>query len=106
MNIDQISSQLEALGNPTRLRIFRMLVRAGSSGLPVGQLQEGLQVAPSTLSHHLQKLIAVGMMSQERRSTVLLCRANFPAMRSLVNALESECCVDACSVVPSHESAA
>lgn len=97
MNIDDISARLEALGNPTRLRIFRILVRAGSAGLAVGQLQERLAIAASTLTHHVQKLMAVGLLTQERRSTVLVCRANFVMMRGLVDALASECCVDACA---------
>ncbi len=96
MNIDDISARLEALGNPTRLKVFRILVRAGDGGLPVGQLQDRLGVAASTLTHHLQKLMAVGLLTQERRSTVLICRANFAMMRGLVDALASECCVDAC----------
>jgi DNA-binding transcriptional ArsR family regulator len=97
MNIDDIAARLEALGNPTRLKVFRILVRAGSAGLPVGQLQERLGVAASTLTHHVQKLMAVGLLTQERRSTVLICRANFAMMRGLVDALASECCVDACA---------
>ena len=42
MKLEQAASQLEALGNPTRLRIYRALVRAGQAGMPVGRLQERL----------------------------------------------------------------
>ena len=45
MNIEKASKQLEALGNPTRLQVYRALVRAGDDGLPVGRLQEKLGVA-------------------------------------------------------------
>jgi DNA-binding transcriptional ArsR family regulator len=95
MNIDDTAARLEALGNPTRLKAFRILVKAGGQGLSVGQLQERLGIAASTLTHHLQKLMLVGLVSQERQSTVLICRANFAMMRSLVDALASECCFDA-----------
>ena len=71
-----------------------MLVRVGGAGLPVGQLQERLELAGSTLSHHLSKLVSVGLVAQERQATSLICRANFDAMRSLVGALEDECCVE------------
>ena len=57
MNVEQAARQLEALGNPTRLRIYRILVRAGDAGLPVGRLQERIGIAASTLSHHLHRLI-------------------------------------------------
>ena len=34
MKIDEAASRLEALGNPTRLRIYRTLVKAGDPGYP------------------------------------------------------------------------
>ena len=40
MKLDDAAARLEALGNPTRLKIYRALVRAGAEGLPVGRLQE------------------------------------------------------------------
>ena len=39
MKLDDAAARLEALGNPTRLKIYRTLVRAGAEGLPVGRLQ-------------------------------------------------------------------
>lgn len=92
MKIDDVSARLEALGNPTRLRIYHLLVRAGEDGLPVGQLQTRLDVAPSTLSHHLKSLLIVDLVSQERRGTTLICRANYTVMRSIVDFLAAECC--------------
>ena len=92
MKLDDAASRLEALGNPTRLRIYRMLVRAGEPGLSVGKLQGRLSIAASTLSHHLKTLIIVGLISQERDGTTLICRANYPAMRGLVEFLVAECC--------------
>jgi len=62
MNIEQAAKQLEALGSPTRLQVYRTLVRAGHSGLPVGRLQEKLGIPASTLSHHLHRLILTGLV--------------------------------------------
>lgn len=94
MKLIDAAAQLEALGNPTRLTIYRTLVRAGDSGLSVGRLQHKIGAAASTLSHHLQKLIQVGLVNQERQGTTLLCRANFQEMESLVSFLVDECCAD------------
>ena len=95
MDIMQAAKQLEALGNPTRLLVYRTLVRAGDDGLPVGRLQEKIEIAASTLSHHLHRLILTGLVTQERQTTTLICRANYPAMDSLVSFLVDECCLDA-----------
>lgn len=95
LDLGRLAQRLEALGDPTRLAVYRTLVRAGRGGLPVGRIQERTKVPRSTLSHHLHKLIAVGLVSQERQSTTLICRANYSAMRQIVDELVSECCVDA-----------
>jgi DNA-binding transcriptional ArsR family regulator len=95
MELDDAAARLEALGNPTRLRIYRALVKAGDAGLSVGKLQTTLDIAGSTLSHHLKSMLIVGLIAQERQSTTLICRANYDVMRSLVSFLVEECCVDA-----------
>jgi ArsR family transcriptional regulator len=106
MKVDKVAKQLEALGNPTRLQVYRWLVRAGDEGLPVGRLQEKLGIAASTLSHHLHRLILTGLVTQERQATTLICRANYPAMDSLVGFLVDECCVDAKCAAKEDEAAA
>ena len=95
--IEDAAARLEALGNPTRLAVFRLLVRAGDDGLAVGPLQKRLKIAGSTLSHHLRALITVDLVSQDRQGTTLTCRANYKAMETLVSFLVDECCADACA---------
>ena len=95
MKIDDAAARLEALGNPTRLLIYRSLVRAGEAGMPVGKLQSKLNIAASTLSHHVKWLVTADLIAQERQGTTLICRANCDLMRGLVGFLVAECCVDA-----------
>lgn len=66
MEIEIAAKQLGSLGRPTRLRMYRTLVRAGQSGLALGILQDRLGVAASTLSHHIKRLVETGLVSQER----------------------------------------
>lgn len=94
MNIEAAAAQLEALGNATRLALYRALVRAGGNGLPVGKLQQKLDIPSSTLSHHLKKLIEVDLVTQERQATTLICRANYTSMSGLLGFLAEECCAD------------
>ena len=95
MKIDDAAARLEALGNPTRLQIYRTRMRAGDAGMPVGKLQAKRDVAASTLSHHLKAMVTVGLVTQERQTTTLICRTNYDVMRGLVDFLLAECCVDA-----------
>jgi len=94
MKLDDAAARLEALGNPTRLKIYRTLVRAGAEGMPVGRLQDKLDVAASTLSHHLKALIGVGLVTQTREGTTLVCHTNYDMMRGLLEYMVEECCVE------------
>ena len=107
MKLETAAHQLEALGNPTRLRIYRTLVRAGRSGMAVGQVQEQIGLPASTLSHHLKRLIDRGLVRQDRAGTSLICHAEYPAMTSLIGFLADECCADeGCGPSPARKAAA
>ena len=95
MKLEIAARQLESLGSPVRLKIYRALVRAGQDGLPCGVLQQKVGLAASTLSHHIRHLRETGLISQERQATTLICRANYPAMDRLIGYLADECCADA-----------
>jgi ArsR family transcriptional regulator, arsenate/arsenite/antimonite-responsive transcriptional repressor len=94
MKLEKASAQLEALGNPIRLKVYRLLVRAGIDGLAVGAVQDKVGMAASTLSHHIKRLVETGLVTQERQATTLICRANYPSMTALIGYLSDECCAD------------
>lgn len=94
MNIDDAAARLEALGNPTRLKVYRMLVRAGAEGMPVGRLQAKLDAAASTLSHHIKSLVIVGLVTQTREGATLVCHANYDLMHELLSFMAEQCCVE------------
>lgn len=89
-----VAPRLAALGNETRLAIYRSLVRAGQNGLPVAGVQERLQIPASTLSHHLRRLVEVGLVTQEREGTTLHCTADFQVMSDTFALFQRECCAD------------
>ncbi len=87
------ATSLAALGHDTRLAIFRLLVRAGSDGLNIGEIGEHLEMAPSTLAYHLGTLVDAGLVVQERQGRQILNRVDYDAMNRTVSFLTSECCV-------------
>ncbi|MDJ0777985.1 MAG: helix-turn-helix domain-containing protein [Gammaproteobacteria bacterium] len=94
MNLDKAANILAKIGNPTRLRIVRLLVRAGDEGLPVGALQRQLDIPGSTLTHHIGHLKSAGVIRQDRQQATLLCRMEYRVLRELVDFLTEECCAD------------
>lgn len=94
LDLDSAASLLDQLGNQTRLRIVRLLVRAGNEGRTVGDIQREIGVPASTLSHHLSHLRNAGVVWQEREGTLLHCFVNFKIVSELVEFLTAECCAD------------
>ena len=86
------AASLGALGNPTRLRLYRLLIRSGPAGLPVGEIVRTLGTPPSTLAHHLACLARAGLVAQEQRGREVRSRPDFVAMARLMDFLTAECC--------------
>ncbi len=93
MEHEDAAKRLAELGNTTRLAIFRYLVKMGPDGVPVGEIQKALGIPGSTLSHHISRLISVGLINQNRESRTLYCIAQYAALQELIGFLQSECCV-------------
>jgi DNA-binding transcriptional ArsR family regulator len=92
LDYDTAASLLSQLGNITRLKIVRELVRAGEGGMPVGEIRNILDIPNSTLSHHLNHLRYVGLVRQEREGTVLRCFVDYENIDGIVSFLTEECC--------------
>jgi ArsR family transcriptional regulator, arsenate/arsenite/antimonite-responsive transcriptional repressor len=92
MTEDQAADAFAGLANRTRLRLFRLLVRAGEPGLNVGDLQRLLDIPASTLSHHLSALAVAGLVVQERQGREVISRADFDGVRRMLAYLTDECC--------------
>ena len=86
------AGRLAALGHEARLSVYRLLVRAGTEGLTVGEIVEALDMPASTLAHHLRALVRAGLVVQEKRGREVLNRPDFEVMNALVGFLADECC--------------
>jgi len=94
MKLENAAKQLEALGNPIRLEIYRSLVQTGQEGSTVGTIRETLDIPASTLSHHIARLVQAGLLTQERDSRNLVCRVDNSNMDELMGFLVQNCCTE------------
>ncbi len=92
MEIKEATLALAALGQSTRLSIYRRLVEAGHDGSSPGELAEYLSLPGATLSFHLKELVAAGLIHGEPRGRFICYRADFDAMNALVAFLTAHCC--------------
>ena len=92
METNQAIAALTALGHPTRLAAYRLLVQAGPQGRMAGEIAEALEVPGATLSFHLKELTNAGLVAQERAGRHLIYRAQFERMNALMGYLTENCC--------------
>jgi ArsR family transcriptional regulator, arsenate/arsenite/antimonite-responsive transcriptional repressor len=83
---------LQALSSAPRLQAFRRLVQAGPAGLTVGALRDALGIPPATLSAHLNRLRAAGLVQDRRDGRSIHVSADFGRMNALLGYLTENCC--------------
>ncbi|EKV32930.1 transcriptional regulator, ArsR family [Caenispirillum salinarum AK4] len=84
MNSDDAVLALSALAYGARMDIFRLLIRAGTDGLPAGRIAEGCGLSASTLSFHLNQLKAAGLVTNRRAGRSLIYSANSELVDALI----------------------
>ncbi len=94
MKISDAVAALGALAHPSRLDVFRMLVRAGPDGLPAGVIAERIGLPPPTLSFHLAQLAHAELVVSRRSGRSIIYAANYPAMSALLGYLTENCCAE------------
>lgn len=92
--ITRTASAFAALGSEARLSILRQLVRAGCSGLPIGELGDAVGISGSVLTHHVKQLVSAGLVEQRRDGRRILCSVVIAEVEALSTFLISECCAD------------
>lgn len=83
---------LSSLAQPTRLDVFRLLVKQEPDGLPAGEIARRLDVPHNTMSTHLSILTRAGLVTAERHSRSVVYRARLDAVHGLVVFLLRDCC--------------
>lgn len=92
MKTDEVVEALAALAQPSRLELFRVLVRRGPAGLPAGQIAARLGIPATTLSFHLSQLTRAGLLRSRRDGRSIVYAADYERMGALVAYLNENCC--------------
>jgi len=92
--VETFVSQLDALGQTDRLRIFRLLVRVGPQGNCVEEIRRRVKMPGSTLSHHLDALARCGLLTAQRSGRFIYYSINWGKTAKLIRFLTEDCCAD------------
>lgn len=97
---------LTALAQEHRLRIFRLLVRLGPTGMPAGEIASEVGISSTSTSFHLKELERSGLLTSMREGRFIRYAVNVEAMRQLLEFLTEDCCQghpEICGVVASSK---
>jgi DNA-binding transcriptional ArsR family regulator len=89
---DRMADRFAALGSPARVKLLRLLVRAGPEGLTVGDMHKHSGLPLSTQAHHLNALVRSGLVVQEKVGREVRSRVDFEAVRAMGSFLFERCC--------------
>ncbi len=87
METDRAALAFATLGHPTRLAVFRLLMRFAPQGQRPTEIAKALQLKPNTLSHHLADLTAAGLAAVTRDGTSLTYTAELAQTQALLDYL-------------------
>jgi ArsR family transcriptional regulator len=92
MQETQAVTALSALAHQHRLRIFRLLVTAGPSGVPAGTIAKKVGISPTSTSFHLKELDHAGLVTATRQGRFIRYAVHVDGMRRLLAYLTEDCC--------------
>lgn len=101
-NVARFADMLAAMGAEPRLRIVRLLLAAHPTGMIAGDISSELEITPSTLSHHLDRLKREEVVTVRREGTFLWYIANTSALEELLQFLYAECCTRTTGISPAR----
>jgi DNA-binding transcriptional ArsR family regulator len=85
-------SALSALAQPTRLAIFRLLIKHEPVGITAGVIADTIGAPHNTLSTHLAILVRAGLLRAAREGRTIIYRSDVEGMQSLLQFLVNDCC--------------
>ncbi len=92
MELSGAISALSGLAQKSRLRIFRLLIKAGPVGIPAGEIAHTLKVPKNTMSSHLSILAQAGLVTSRREGRYIIYSVDLNGVRGLLTFLMSDCC--------------
>jgi ArsR family transcriptional regulator, arsenate/arsenite/antimonite-responsive transcriptional repressor len=92
MKPENAIESLLALAQDTRLAVYRLLVRAGPTGLSAGEIASILEVNPSTMSRHLAQLERSNLVRSWRVQRQIFYAIDWQGTGQLLSFLTEDCC--------------
>lgn len=94
MNLKEAALALSSLSQESRLKAFKLLVKAGQKGMLAGEISKKMYVPQNTMSFHLAHLEKNNLIKKSKNGRYITYSANFKVMENLIKFLFENCCVN------------
>ena len=105
MEVETATDALSALAQESRLKVFRLLVRAGANGMAAGDIARTLGIPHNTLSSHLAILARSKLVASRKQARSIIYAVDLEGTRALLSFLLEDCCggkPEACAPLIEH----
>lgn len=92
MDINEAVDALGGLAQQSRLRVFRLLIQAGISGMAAGDIARAIGIPKNTMSSHLAILARANLIQARKEGRSMIYAVNLEGTRSLLSFLVEDCC--------------
>ena len=92
MDVSHAVAALGALAQESRLKVFRLLIRAGRRGMAAGDIARTLHVPHNTMSSHLAILSRAKLVNARKESRSVIYGVDLEGTRALLSFLVQDCC--------------
>lgn len=92
MDKKKAAAAFAALSQPTRLDVFRLLIKAGEEGMLAGEISDNLKIRQNTMSAHLSILVQAGLLRNRREGRTIRYWPDLKGLRGLLSFLMQDCC--------------
>ncbi len=92
MDILNATEAFSALSQEMRLKVFRLLMQAGDTGMAAGEIASKMDVRQNTMSNHLAILTRAGLVRNKRDGRSIIYYPNFNGLRDVLEFLMEDCC--------------
>jgi len=92
MDIKVAVDALSGLAQESRLKVFRLLVQAGTGGMAAGDIARAVGIPKNTMSSHLAILARANLIVARKEGRSMIYAVDFEGTRALLSFLVEDCC--------------
>lgn len=94
ISVKNASDIFSSVASESRLSILKILIDEHPNKLSISDINTRVNMAPTTLSHHIRSLVSSELITQEKIGREVMCQANCDVIDKIIAFLNGAYTVD------------